>query len=120
HRWAAAAARLLADDPGAVAEAAELGDAASGPLRALDAIWLLDAARRGAGLERRALEPADALAALIASPFLGGADPGSWRRHLAVTRAVAAAVPTFELAVPNGLELLERALAADYTTSSAS
>jgi hypothetical protein len=119
HRWAVAAARALDDDARAVVDAAALREAAAGPTRALDRLWLLDAGRRGAGLELRALEPADALAALIASHFLGAADPASWRRHLAATQAVAAGVPAVELSVPDGLDLLDRALAG-YTTSSAS
>jgi hypothetical protein len=120
HAWAAEMARALAADCAAGVDTAALPAAAATPTQLpLDALWFLDAGRRGGQLALRRLSPLDALVSLMQSNFLGAADAASWRRHLAVTSAVATAVPAFDLDPPDGLDLLDGAVAR-YTTNSAS
>lgn len=119
HRWSRETARALDEDARAAIDVRTLRAAATGPTIPFEALWFLDAERRGARFEVRPLSRTEALGRLITNGFLGGADAASWRRYLAALHAIVGAAAASEAYLPDGLERLDAAIAG-YSTNSAS
>lgn len=119
HRWSIEASEVLAAGGKSTVDCAPLTGASSGRTIPIEAVWFVDARRRGETFAVRALRRADALALLIANHFLGASGAANWRRHLAASHSIASAVGAYELDLPLGLERLDQAIAR-YMTNSAS
>jgi hypothetical protein len=116
--WSTEAARALA--AGVVdVDAAPLADAPTGASHPLEAIWLLDASRRGGRFDLRAVPKTEALAQLLTHAFLGTNRRESWRAHMATMRSLVESITVSEAYLPDGLDRLDEAIAR-YTTNSAS
>jgi hypothetical protein len=119
HDWARGIAARLLETEGAVT-AGDLLGAIQGPTAPVETILVLDRSRRaGQEIALRTLEAPDALVALMTHAFLGAREQQSWRRYLADSSAVIAAIETKEATVPSGVERLADA-AASYISKRAS
>jgi hypothetical protein len=108
--WARGSAERL-QTPGDHVEYTPLLETARGPTRKLDAVWLIDAARRaGSDFSLRKLPLGDAVTAMLGNGILASTQPSEWRAFFRRVRQVAERTLALEATMPDGLERLEQAV----------